>query len=43
VPIAATTPIGSTSSTQQRRPSKLPLPVTRQKKATNGTTPPKNS
>ncbi|CAF1300148.1 unnamed protein product [Rotaria magnacalcarata] len=35
--------IASTSSTQQRRPSKLPLPISRQKKATNGTTPVKNS
>ncbi|CAF3366835.1 unnamed protein product [Rotaria socialis] len=35
--------IASTSSTQQRRPSKLPLPVSRQKKATNGSTSVKNS
>ncbi|CAF4252146.1 unnamed protein product, partial [Rotaria sp. Silwood2] len=35
--------IASTSSSQQRRPSKLPLPISRQKKATNGTTPVKNS
>ncbi|CAF2636953.1 unnamed protein product [Rotaria sp. Silwood2] len=33
----------STSSTQQRRPSKLPLPISRYKKATNVTTPVKNS
>ncbi|CAF4976351.1 unnamed protein product, partial [Rotaria sp. Silwood1] len=34
--------IASTSS-QQRRPSKLPLPISRHKKTTNGTTPVKNS
>jgi hypothetical protein len=34
--------VASTSSTQ-RRPSKLPLPVSRHKKGTNGTTPTKNS
>ena len=34
--------VASTSSTQ-RRPSKLPLPVSRHKKSTNGTTPAKNS
>ena len=33
--------VGSTSSTQQRRPSKLPLPISRQKKATHGSTPAK--
>ncbi|CAF0847061.1 unnamed protein product [Rotaria sordida] len=35
--------IASTSSSQQRRPSKLPLPISRNKKTTNGTTPAKNS
>jgi len=33
----------STSTTQQQRPSKLPLPISRHKKATNVTTPVKNS
>ncbi|CAF3599478.1 unnamed protein product [Adineta steineri] len=35
--------IASTSSAQQRRPSKLPLPVIRQKKTSNGTSPAKNT
>ncbi|CAF1104230.1 unnamed protein product [Adineta ricciae] len=35
--------IASISYAQQRRPSKLPLPVTRHKKSSNGSTPTKNS